>query len=145
MTTQPLPEPPERLSDLIELAINDGSKLDPAYYEPRWNQWHWGWGEGPHWSRCAVCLAGAVIAGTLHASPVLDLRPGDFGPDWQRALMDLEEVRRGNFGMIDYYRLTFDRKRLPAPEYPHFRDWPSFERHLESLKPIVAILREHEC
>ena len=58
-------QPPDKLSDLIELAISDACKLDHNAYMPNFNTWHL---PGPNKEKCMVCLAGAVIAGTLGCS-----------------------------------------------------------------------------
>ena len=54
--------PPAKLSDLIELAIADTRKLDRHDYTPTWMTWH---RPNPADDKCMICLAGAVIAGTL--------------------------------------------------------------------------------
>jgi hypothetical protein len=55
---------PDKLSDLIELAVADCRKVeaDPRY-ELNMNAWHSGLDD--RHSRCAVCMAGAVMAQTL--------------------------------------------------------------------------------
>ena len=60
------PKPPTKLSDLIDLAIRDGRGLDPNVYAPDASRWH---EPSPDSGQCYVCLAGAVIAGTLGANP----------------------------------------------------------------------------
>ena len=70
-TSEPQPpsiQPPERFSDLVLMAIADGRALDPQVYYPDFTRWH----DSPMWATeddedplCQVCLAGAVIAGTL--------------------------------------------------------------------------------
>ena len=44
----------------------------------------------------SVCVAGAVIAGTLGADPTRDLGPQDFGEN-ERALYALDHFRCGEY------------------------------------------------
>ena len=146
-----LPEPPERLSDLIELAIEDARKLDRNLYQPNYLRWHLGADREqdaivPVRPVCMICLAGAVMANTLGAERYADCTPDTFDSKWDRALGDLDEVRMGYFNLLEYYDVPRELSvLLPEPAAASFVGWPSFETHLQSLEPIVAILREHGC
>ena len=117
--------PPTRLSDLIELAIDDAQQLDRKLYKPASLAWH-----EPKWdlgyktsNTCLICLAGAVIARTLECetttsvqiesetdhdanSSQLILTEQDkdgtilskvTGNKWQEALVALDAVRKGKW------------------------------------------------
>ena len=62
MTTIRKPETqlPDRLSDLVELAVADAQRLDRDIYDPEYDSWREMERLG-----CEVCFAGTVMAGTL--------------------------------------------------------------------------------
>ena len=69
----PVPKPPSRLSDLIEMAIQDARSLDRSAYEPNAREWHL-----PTNGICMVCLTGAMIAQTMGEDPETDTEPKDY-------------------------------------------------------------------
>ena len=75
MTTIQKPETqlPDRLSDLIELAVADAQRLDRNTYDPEYDSWHEMERLG-----CDVCFAGAVMAGTLEHPCYQDAGPSTF-------------------------------------------------------------------
>ena len=96
--------PPQSLSGLILLSINDLKSLDRNKYYPDGGSWHGGLVTP---GRCGVCLAGGVIAHSIgvdreaYYSPenLLDGidNPSDeelkWSEDWEKALWALEYVR----------------------------------------------------
>ena len=92
--------PPAKLSDLLELAIADARRLDHALYTPMWMTWH---RPRPLDGKCMVCIAGAVIAGTLGcpAGTSIDIATSDSTDPqsttitderWRRALNTLPPI-----------------------------------------------------
>lgn len=81
--------PPDKLSDLIELAIKDlKAAMNDPYYIIDMCEWHSSL-EGI----CSVCFAGSVMAKTLKKSRFHDLFPHHFPREWQAAFDALDEVR----------------------------------------------------
>jgi hypothetical protein len=82
---------PDKLSDLIELALKD---LELVEKDPRYrvdmSQWHYGAEKV-----CVVCLAGAVIAKTLGAPRNKTYTPGKCSSDNRVKLRALDMVRCG--------------------------------------------------
>ena len=140
-------EPPKRLSDLVELAIKDARGLDPDIYEPAESYWHRPSSDG----LCRICLAGAVLAGTLGYSPDLDIDPQKIGDDrWERALIALEELRTGFWRTawgVFHTENPHNAKlliSLPPPTPRDFSNWQQMEEHLRSLEVILPRLRAFE-
>lgn len=89
---------PEKLSDLIALAIADCEALDSEVYKPLSRNWH-----RPVGRACYVCFAGAILARTLGYRPCEAVTPesiyhaGGGSRRWSRALMVLDYIRQGRF------------------------------------------------
>ena len=150
--------PPAKLSDLLNLAITDARKLDHARYTPMWMTWH---RPRPLDGKCMVCLAGAVIAGTLGCSTgtSIDIATSDSAdPEsttitderWRRALWALDSAREGDW--LDAFRALhgshpdgelYDAlEALPAPADTEFNDWNRLDAHLASLAARATELRD---
>ena len=150
--------PPEKLSDLIELAIADARKLDRARYRPMWSTWHQ---PQPLGGKCMICLAGAVIAGTLGYAP--ETTVGIASEDtanprwvtithkkWRQALCALDWARVGNWESA--YRAlhgtdpdgkTHDTLAwLETPVESAFSNWEDLDTHLKSLNMRANQLRQ---
>ena len=151
-----MPEPvavPEKLSDLIRMAIADGWKL----HQERSNDYYPNYGifhsyvaydryesgqEGP-FDICHICLAGAVMAGTLQV-PLESVSIRHMSPPWHRALLVLDYVREGRyreaintFYNVDrQYELTPWTKAMPVN--PTFQGWYEFLEHLNSLETVAG-------
>ena len=157
--------PPERLAGLITLAIADARKLDRARYLPLAQAWHRGYPETPDAapSRCNVCLAGCLIAGTLGASRtdevVVSEPDGETrsslvitDPDWRYALYSLNGARQGlwmgalvTIGHIVDEDTSRRLREIPPPDCEAFAGWNEFDIHLASLEDRAARLRELGC
>ena len=141
----PVPKPPSRLSDLIEMAIQDARSLDRDIYEPNAREWHL-----PTNGICMVCLTGAMIAQTMGEDPETDTEPKDYYEEgWTEALYALNEARSGEYG----YALIVMGMKLPEPaedfrwRYPQprnqdFRTWEELDDHMASLEDVIRALRE---
>lgn len=141
---------PRKLSRLIELAIADARKLDRGRYRPWWTRWH----EPAAFGECTICLAGAIIAGTLRCpiAKSIDMNEQTAFADerWRRALVALENVRTGQWVLAlrilkNVSHLDgpprIELRRIPAPGAAKFDDWESFDRHLASLADRARQLR----
>ncbi len=85
---------PDKASDLLELAM---ANLEECEADDRYiiemDVWHAPGGNG---GCCGVCLAGAVMAMTLHARDDHNLMPHNFGNDaTEKKLRALEKLRIG--------------------------------------------------
>lgn len=82
---------PNKPSRLIYLALEDLEKAEksPLY---KINMWKWHDTNG----QCSVCLAGAVIAGSLECSAYENSTPDDYDYDTRDKLQALDSFRLGD-------------------------------------------------
>ena len=165
---------PDKLSELLEVAINDLLSLDRDKYIPIWDQWHT---PGQTWRQalaemdenieidskdnipCAVCLAGAVIANSVGASPTsfIDVTEDvTFGDnhlidehDLIQKLMALDFLRSGSIARACTtmgIELTLEQEAHFDSMYYNtgcaFTDWPTAENHMEKMSKLVTELKE---
>lgn len=95
-TASPVATLPDKLSALIRVAVADMRKVqaDERYTLDAW-EWHTATNEPGDAPLCAVCMAGAVIAGTLGTNPEHSASPDDFAAPISRKLEALDSVRCG--------------------------------------------------
>ena len=150
--------PPAKLSDLIDLAIADARKLDHGRYTPVWMTWH---RPRPLDGKCMVCLAGAVIAGTLGCATgtSIDIATSESADPqsttitdepWRRALWALDSAREGDW--LDAFRALHGTypdgelynavEAVPTPADTEFHDWDQLDAHLVSLAECASELRK---
>ena len=149
--------PPEKLSDLIELAIRDARALNRETYVPNHCVWH---SPAPN-NQCKVCLAGAVIAQTLERRPEAKVTAASAesalndgsepveSTAWRNALHAIDDAREGDWwGALDALNINVDQttaeklEKVSAPEECHFNSWTEFARHLDSISECAQELRE---
>ena len=174
--------PNDRLSNLVQVAITDAKGLYAERlieYVPCSDRYHapidYGldslyFREGAPDKQCQICLAGAVIAGTLGGNPTEDLGPSSFRA-YRSAGLDSytndysEEVKLRTLdyvrsGMLEVaYSLFYDdglyrqatQKQLDELvrmggliAYKHFQGWPEFMMHVESLELLVKAMATFE-
>ena len=136
-TTTTLPDTP---SELIRLAIKDARSLDRRAYKASFQSWHVMFDLE---TRCSVCFAGAVIAGTLGAEPSQRLDPFCYDEDTRGKLRALDFFRDG--APVDaLIRLGFARSvasgiaaELPEPVDRTFNSWIRFDSFLTSMGKIA--------
>ena len=146
--------PPEKLSELIRVAIADARTIDRRTYEPNSAIWH-----TPDKLTCKVCLAGCVIAGTLRAPrqavTIQRIKPDADSSvlvvddeEWREALFSLEHARVGYWDHALCSRGVFidaetdtALNNIPAPEPGTFKSWNDFDSFLASLEDRTARLR----
>lgn len=113
-TTNTVPNsklPPTKLSDLIQLALDD---IDAIEKDPRYvvdmNWWHM-----PMDVACHVCLAGAVMARSLEV-PIDACSYPHYHKGWWAALKALDAVRQG---ILSSAFFGFYNKCMPE-------EWPTY-------------------
>lgn len=86
---------PDKLSDLLELAVKDAKKIgkDPRYELDMSNNWHMYIEDE---KKCRVCLAGSVMACTLNVNPTETVYSYDFSLDTSDKLEALDRLRTGD-------------------------------------------------
>jgi hypothetical protein len=143
-----LPKTPSRL---IRLAIADFRrvlKLKKTYVVDM-SVWH-----KPN-NHCSVCLAGAVIAGTLGAKPDENLGPFDYSDATAEALAALDEFRAGyisdGLSRLDKADLSKTKTDIvenledtisnEIQQSMDNKDWRSFNRHMLRLADELEKIR----
>lgn len=149
---------PDKLSDLIDLAVRDARGLDRERYGVDYSCWHVGDPESVEMAvradrhRCVVCDAGAVIAGTLGWNPKRNAEPIGFDDHTKYKLLALDSVRTGNFYRALSMNGTWDAekafdvgdevRREAGESFARYTDWETFDLHLLWLERVAAILRD---
>jgi len=153
-------ELPNKLSDLIELALKDLARAerDPRY-TVNMGTWH-----NPLYSiysklqSCVVCFGGAIMAKTKECSISLQLRPSSFSNDDQYKLYALDSLRCYDFHMMFYnFRRAVDTGMSPKHKQiindleKHFGEryeLPEYEDNRADFKfnmrLVISILREYK-
>lgn len=104
MTDQIVDNLPDKLSDLITVAIRDLIKCmkQKDKYDINMDYWHVPNANG-YTSKCSVCLAGSVMAQTLGADITKNMDPDDFGvSSLEEKLLALNDVRLGDISAALY-------------------------------------------
>ena len=140
---------PHNLSELIEVALGDFRSIlnNPETYYPSYADWHWGlWTENRKDKRCRVCLAGAVMAGTLCVPPKELKIPNRFEREIEDSLRALNYVRVG--GYADAYRLLFPERCMGGDEFirklsciqkPRYERFLGFDEAWKFLNELTEI------
>lgn len=157
MTTgDKLPKVP---SELLELAITDAASLDRDRYTPQAHSYH-----KPLLTEqlCQVCLAGAIMAGTIGIKNNEDLTPlelfqnGRITKNDMKALTAVDNARAGAWHVflhILYIRPentpNYDQLQQELKEQPnlhdHFQNWEQFDEHVKHIRNCTRILKSHGC
>lgn len=132
---------PDKLSDLLELAVNDaraieGTTRDGRTYVLEMGVYHW----PTHDSRCLVCMAGAVMARTLECPPDEVSCPSDYQSDdtWKK-LKYINAMRTGsiplNVGTL--YSQAYNVMLRVTREYAaSSKGMASWEAYLEAARGL---------
>jgi len=127
---------PEKMSELIALAIKDLKACEKLseVYEINMEFWH-----NPHNNKCKVCLAGAVMAQTLEASPYAFIGPSEFDDDYeeeniQAKLFALDLLRSGET------KDAFTELNQETPDKSLYRKITPYEDSPEKFKQEMIIL-----
>ena len=139
---------PESMEGLLSTAIRDARSLNTNRYLPNHNEWH-----NPSIPNvspyCEVCLAGAVIAGSLQEQPNHYRTSRSYDSRTEKLLDALDSIRKGNW--YSAFRLLYKKypnpracqliDNLPIIMYSDFSGWRQFEAHLSSLENLLPDLR----
>ena len=147
---------PDRLSELIRVAVKDCRSLDPDIYFPNSEAWHEPndslYGEGEAREPCHICLAGGVIAKSLGQPPMTRVVPNSFASNELESKLDaLEEARRGRLIQALGYiaagthtpvippesDLETRVNAIPDPDFPGFQGFAEMEIHLNYLEHVA--------
>lgn len=97
---KPKPKLPDKLSELLTLAINDCKVVaKDKRYHLNMHIWHQPLpGDKAHEDTCEVCMAGAVMANTLSVPITRTQEPCDHDIKTQNKLLAINDMRTGCFG-----------------------------------------------
>ena len=155
---------PDTMHELLALAIADAEKLDRRKYRPDSSKWHAPdsklecSGDPISSGFCEVCLAGAVIAGTLKCDPVDNMYPSQYDEEgYREKLTALDAMRTGSFILAyDFFYEKDASKEVMSEKLSNglvdleckelvtdrdFRGWDKLASHLESMKKVVPELK----
>ena len=129
---------PDKLSDLIEVALRDLEAVEnDERYTVNMDWWH------RPGDTCLVCLAGSVMAKSLDVSPDRTRYPNDFD---DRTEAKLDVLNWARLGDVDYALYHLD---VPQSSYTSFnrsvvdyQDDP--EQFKADMREIVAVLKEQD-
>jgi hypothetical protein len=131
---------PSKPSDLIELALADLRKCEAQSdkYKIKMSEWHLPYAFG---KKCAVCLAGAVMAQTLGAPVAVTAGPRQY-PENDPALVALNYLRTGDI----YYAVHTLGLQIPYG-FPYNVAMPTYgpknrEKFHAAMHDLAARLRE---
>lgn len=146
---------PHTLWELLAVAKADAIAVaQDSRYTLAMGAWHI-----PTDSGCRVCLAGAVMARSLHAPRDLNINPGKYGGALDGKLSAINSVRMGAYdtALLEFYpaldqddpEIKLLRARIELlTDRPHLRggtsvtDIEEFFDHPKMVK-FLAILKEH--
>ena len=145
-------ELPDKLSDLILLAIEDGKKMLECKEIVPYDNYYW----YPHkytseyGTKCLACFAGAVIFGSLNGNTDKDFSLSSMLSSFDSAKLEaLDYVRQGDYSSalvkINIYptsEMRIKLAELPTPLYVAFYGKKEFRIFLRSLGPIVQSLQD---
>lgn len=124
---------PNKLSDLIEVALEDLEKVEKdKRYTVDMQFWHT---PTDNFTGCSVCLAGAVIAKSLNV-PIQELSSLDkFKISIRRKLVALDQVRDSKVGnairILKRDSVTVPLEYYSVPSYDE--DRPGFKKALQAI------------
>ena len=107
-TKETVPTVPAKISDLIQLALDDVDKCEKdGRYVIDMDNWH-----QPGVKKCHVCLAGAVMAQTLKCDINKQVQRSLLSVEWNSAMIALDKVREG-YLIFTYIRFFRNLKLYP--------------------------------
>mgnify|MGYP003704073883 FL=1 len=144
---------PDKMSDLLELAIKDAQSLDPNVYILHMDMWHH---PDLDTNTCYVCLAGAVMAKELGDKPSQSIIPSDHTTVVTEKLTAINKLRVGDvytaavllncskqklqkIGELQFNNDSFEKACNHAKRFSHKPWHDNWSAHLN----LVKVLREH--
>ena len=159
-------EAPKTIVEAVRLACADARKLDREVYEANWERYHFPRIVDKHGrpemnvftnrpDRCMVCLAGAVMAGTLELSPNDDSAHVNvhFEDKWDNAMYAIDAVRNADWAMLvdakwitdDEYDALYDKYGYTGSPVREFESWAEFDelmKWVEDVADFIETMRE---
>ena len=144
------PTLPTKLSALIELAISDAHKLDREIYYPSFAMWHSSHDSYENGASCAICLAGAVIAGSLRQPHEVTVSLGSYPIQTCNSLFALNAVRAGDIEaafeemgtkLTSLQREEVEKLESKYTENSDFRGWGEFNLLLNEMADLATELK----
>ena len=150
---------PDKLSELIMVAVKDARKLDRTKYKPNARIYHAPLVGG---GTCRICDAGAVMAGSLNVTyeasfignilldrfvraAKIDESDESMAEDAIKKLQALDWARSGMY-VSAINRLTGNlNPAIPgvtASPYCSYSDWEEFDKHLEHMEGVAQQLKD---
>ena len=137
---------PDKLSELIDVAIQDAKKLDRDKYTPSYIYYYMP--DNRDDKRCYVCDAGSVMVGTLLVNTDMQVDPSEFDVSTERKLEALDHARRGAYSMAVEqlgFCLTIRQAqaldKIQRSPWMEYRTWEDFDKHLSHMKRVAGQLR----
>lgn len=134
-----VPVLPDKPSELLRLALHDLELCEQdARYVVAMHFWHVY--DIDSYSRCAVCLAGAVMSQTLGIPVDCDAKPGYFPDQIERKLIGLDLLRKGKICDALYAMGVTRPKNMPVDVYvlPYVRKYS--QPFKESMQSLISYL-----
>ena len=154
---------PDKLSELVTLALDDAEKLKKQVYNPSCGVWHQASGHDSS-GECFVCLGGMVMAGRLEANSQQTLNPSHFSKKTVIKLSALESFRAGDLELalsntgeldssgkpqrlggirlskIDAILNNVSTKRMVR--HSTFYNWKEFNKFAAYAREVVVLLED---
>ncbi len=128
-------ELPDKLSDLLDLAVKDSQKCEKDdFYQLFMNAWHMYDG-----GICYVCMAGSVLAQTMGVPFNQTIEPTKLPLDVMDKLGDINSVRMGSVpgSVNEETRRNFYNIIRPSYKDKTGRaDWESYTKAAEYLRSV---------
>ena len=141
-------------SALIRHAVKDSRSLNRDVYSPAFGAWH---RYSIEKSKCFICFAGAVIAGSLGGNFKNDAFPVNF-PKEKKRLVALDYFRRGMFSVV-WWRVGMDElgtetgsdnsqkclKELQTIKSSvfAFESWEEYDTFLEDMEKAADVFEKY--
>jgi hypothetical protein len=114
-----LPDPPKKLSALINLAVRDFAAAENnSRIVFNMLKFHRPVSEGKRCTQCQMCVAGCVMWKTLKTPHTALMFSHDFSENWKRALDAIDSVRAGSIedAFIDLGMglSRYDKRKIPS-------------------------------
>lgn len=114
---------PKKASQAIRMAMNDLAKAEASpHYRVSMASWHLGFKE----NKCAVCLAGSIIAFSMNASRHNSFSPHFFNDEWKGILIALDNIRRFSLEGAAMYSPIFDVPAIYKNYFFNNLEMPSY-------------------
>ena len=139
------PDPPEKLSDALEMAIADGRRIDRSAHRATSDHWHFSRGVVA-W----VNMSGMMMAGRLKVESHQTRYPGAFPSAWRNVLeavahaVDADYWKALTLMGIEPLRGINNESAIEGPENSDYQTWEEWDSLAKELEWVVSQLREYD-